>query len=237
MFLLTAGLIPGRHCHGRRAAGLLVLGGRRPSLQKRVLLASLTKKGGNDGGDGESPPKRVAINHAVFQGSPTIARVAAYSSAPSPHANDAAYSPDFASAASAFTAGVEASRRPIFMATHAAREVIDIRRQGLPSAAVAPPPHGHRDEGTPSKAPAGRRPAPHLVTLEDIPPHRLEIIKEGIAEVRGIQTPRDFQLTAIHHLAYGDALRQRLRAMTEGKAEHVAALNYISPAGLLEDSK
>ena len=57
-----------------------------PSLRKRVLFASSTKKGGDDDGDGEYPPKRVAINHAVFQGSPTIARVAG--------ANDAASSPD-----------------------------------------------------------------------------------------------------------------------------------------------
>ena len=68
------------------------------SLRKSVLFALSTKKGGDDDGDGESPPKRFALNQAVFQGSPTIARVAAYSSAPSPRANDAASSPDWPAA-------------------------------------------------------------------------------------------------------------------------------------------
>jgi len=62
-----------------------------PSLRKCVLFRLSTKKGGDDDGDGESPPKRVALYQAMLlQGSPTIARVAAYSSAPSPRANDAA---------------------------------------------------------------------------------------------------------------------------------------------------
>ena len=71
------------------------------------------------------------------------------------------------------TAGVEASHRPIFMMTHTATEGVDIRRQGLPPAAVAPPPHGRFD----AEAPAGRRPAPHLVPLEDI--QQSTLAKEG----------------------------------------------------------
>ena len=96
--------------------------GDRPSAWKHVLFASSTKKGRDDDGDGESPPKRVALNPAVFQGSPTIARVAAHSSAPSPRAIDAASPSDVAPAVR-----VESSRRPILLATHAATEVCQLR--------------------------------------------------------------------------------------------------------------
>ena len=45
---------------------------------------------------------------------------------------------------------------------------------------------------------------PHLVPFDEIPERNLRIIKDAIAEVYRIHTPRDFQIEAINHLITND---------------------------------